>query len=603
MEFRILGPLQVLDGDVSVEITGAKQQAVLALLVLRANEMVGSERLIDELWGEQAPRNAAGALYNHVSRLRKALGPEVLARREWGYVLRTPPESIDLRRFEALVSDAEPLPARERAQKLTEALALWRGPPLAGLESEVALQREIARLDELHVQTVERRIDADLEAGRSSDLVGELEMLIAEHPLREHLRWQLILSLYRGGRQAEALEVYRETRRVLAEELGLDPSPELRELEKAILRQDPTLAVAPKHTRPTPPSEQPRRSRRRVLLGGLLGLAVLASGAAAAVALIRSDRTPRTIAGRGTLVVITRTASTEATTSAHPRPPHIKPKAHRPALPPTTRTSVRATTPRPANPPTANTHTTTNAKPPTTTKEPTKPLPVPRTPRTSTTTPKSPPTRFVTISDTFDGDTLDPTIWRESTSDANVSMVEQGGSLLITIGSAAQPVGNWGQIEALASTKCTFPRNFDARVDYTLPEWPAGENVYVQLTGLGASFGIGRISSSQWGEQYNSWITPGGGVLTLPDTTGSLRITRVGPVVTTYFSRTGKWVRLASGDSPGLVDGFGLQAVWNPDPKLGNDPFGRQELKVAFDNFTVTGAAPICPPGSQPPGS
>ena len=206
VEFRILGPLQVLDGGVPVEITGAKQQAVLGLLILRANEMVGSGRLIEMLWGDRAPRNAAGALYNHVSRLRKALGPDLLAHREWGYVLRTPPESIDLRCFEAMVSEAEQKPAQERAEKLREALALWYGPPLAGLESEVALQREIARLEGLREETIERRIDADLEAGRDSDLIGELEMLIAEQPLRERLRWQLILSLYRAGRQADGVE-------------------------------------------------------------------------------------------------------------------------------------------------------------------------------------------------------------------------------------------------------------------------------------------------------------------------------------------------------------------------------------------------------------
>jgi len=605
MDFRILGPLQVLDGDTPVEISGAKQQAVLALLILRANEMVGSERLIDELWGERTPRNAAGALYNHVSRLRKALGPDLLARREWGYVLRTPSESIDLRRFETLVAEAEQLPARERARKLTEALALWRGPPLAGLESEVGLQREIARLDELRVETIERRIDADLEAGRNSDLVGELEMLIAEHRVREHLRWQLILSLYRAGRQAEALEVYRETRRVLTEELGLDPSPELRELEKAILRQDPTLAVAPQPARPTMPSEQPRRSRRRLLLGGLLGLAVLASGAAAAVALIRSDRPARNSAG--TLVVITRTTPSGTTTSTTRRPPsHIKPKQTRPSstTPNHTQPTPTTSTTRTTSPPTTNTHTTTTARPPTTTtKKPTtrQATTTPKPP--TTTTPKTPP-KQLTISDTFNSAILDSTIWGESTTDANVSIVETGGQLQITIGAAAQPVGSWGQIEGLAWTKCTLLENFDARVDYTLREWPAGDNVYVQLTGLGGNFGVGRVNSSLRGDEYNSWITPGGGALPLADPSGSLRMTRVGALVTTYFWHRNGWQRLASGvPSGGVLAGFGLQAVWNPDPTLGNDPFGHQEAKVAFDNFTVTGADPICPPGSQPPAS
>jgi DNA-binding SARP family transcriptional activator len=170
------------------------------------------------------------------------LAPEVLARREWGYVLRADEDSIDLRRFERLLALADPLPAVERSAKLAEALKLWRGPAIADLAGEPGLQTEIARLDDLRLTTLERRIDADLEAGRNAELVGEVEALIAAHPLREHLRWQLILALYRAGRQAEALEVYRETRRVLTEELGLEPSPELRELEKAILRQDPAIA-------------------------------------------------------------------------------------------------------------------------------------------------------------------------------------------------------------------------------------------------------------------------------------------------------------------------------------------------------------------------
>jgi predicted ATPase/DNA-binding SARP family transcriptional activator len=277
MEFRLLGPLEVVDGDEVVEIAGSKRRVVLALLVLRANEVVRSERLIDELWGERAPRNAAAALHNHVSRLRKALGPDVLARRGGGYVLRAPPESIDLRRFEGLLAAAEPLPARGRSAKLAEALALWRGPPLDDLVFEPGLQREIAQLEELRLATLERRVDADLEAGRNAELVAELEALIGEHPLREHLRWQLILSLYRAGRQAEALEVYRETRRVLAEELGLEPSPALRELEKAILNQDPALDLAAA----VEPAAEPARS---AFVGREAELAELVAGLEEALA-------------------------------------------------------------------------------------------------------------------------------------------------------------------------------------------------------------------------------------------------------------------------------------------------------------------------------
>ena len=287
MEFRLLGAFEVWDGEQPVEIAGAKRRALLALLVLRANEVVRSELLVDELWGERPPRYAASALQTHVSRLRKTLGADTIASREWGYVLRAAPADVDLRRFESLVAEAESLAAKPRAAKLAEALALWRGPPLADLLNEPSLQREIARLEELRLRTLELRIDADLEAGENGSLVGELEGLIAEHPLRESLRGQLILALYRAGRQAEALEVYRETRRVLVEEMGIEPSPELRELEAAILRQDPALT-----SDPTPrfsPREQPPppgrwRWPRSPLAIGATTLATLALAAGLVVA-------------------------------------------------------------------------------------------------------------------------------------------------------------------------------------------------------------------------------------------------------------------------------------------------------------------------------
>jgi DNA-binding SARP family transcriptional activator len=214
---------------------------LLAHLVLRADDVVSSELLIDQLWGERPPSCASGALQTHVSRLRRTLGAEMIASRGRGYALRADPAEIDLRRFETLIAEAEPLAARERGAKLAEALALWRGPPMADLVNEPALQREIARLEELRLNTLEQRIAADLDAGRSSDLIGELESLVSTQPWREHLRWLLILAFYRAGRQAEALEVYRETRRLLTEELGLNPSAALKELEQAILRQDPSL--------------------------------------------------------------------------------------------------------------------------------------------------------------------------------------------------------------------------------------------------------------------------------------------------------------------------------------------------------------------------
>ena len=250
MDFKILGPLEVWDGDQLLRLGGTKRRVALALLVVNANEVVGADRFVDGLWGDDAPSSAISALHNHISRLRKELGAELLASEGWGYVLRTDPETIDLYRFERLAAEAQALPSSERADRLAEALALWRGPPLADLTLEDGLARDLARLEERRLAVLEQRIDADLEAGRSRELIGELEGLTAENPFREHLRWQLILALYRAGRQAEALEAYRETRRLLVDELGLEPGNELRELERSILRQDPALDAPATLSRP-----------------------------------------------------------------------------------------------------------------------------------------------------------------------------------------------------------------------------------------------------------------------------------------------------------------------------------------------------------------
>jgi DNA-binding winged helix-turn-helix (wHTH) protein len=163
LEFRVLGPLEVWREGQSIELPGSKRRAALALLVLHANEVVRTHRLIEDLWGEKLPANASAALHNHVSRLRKELGSEVIATKPWGYVLRTDPDAIDLEHFERLVVEAKPLAARERKAKLTEALALWRGPALADLGHEPAWALEIERLEELRLSALEQRIDADLE--------------------------------------------------------------------------------------------------------------------------------------------------------------------------------------------------------------------------------------------------------------------------------------------------------------------------------------------------------------------------------------------------------------------------------------------------------
>ena len=245
MEFRILGPLEVANGDGLLPLAGAKQRALLAILLLSANETVSSDRLIDELWGGQSPESARAALQVRVSQLRKALGAAgaSILTRPPGYVLRLEREQLDLYRFERLVGEADAAEPAAAAAKLREALALWRGPPLADLAYESFAQPAIRRLGELRLAALEKRIDADLALGRHADLVGELETLVEEQPLRERLRAQLMLALYRCGRQADALGVYRSARAVLVEQLGIEPSPPLRELEQAILRQDPTVEL------------------------------------------------------------------------------------------------------------------------------------------------------------------------------------------------------------------------------------------------------------------------------------------------------------------------------------------------------------------------
>jgi DNA-binding SARP family transcriptional activator len=200
---------------------------VLALLLLHANDVVPRERLIDELWGEERPETARTALQVHVSQLRKLLGSERIATQAPGYVLRVEPDELDLERFQGLVAQARGLEPAAAAASLRRALALWTGSPLAELEGQAFAERERLRLEELHLAALEARVEADLLLGRHSELVPELERLVAEHPLRERLRGQLMLALYRSGRQAEALEAYRQGRRLLADELGLEPGEEL----------------------------------------------------------------------------------------------------------------------------------------------------------------------------------------------------------------------------------------------------------------------------------------------------------------------------------------------------------------------------------------
>jgi len=245
LEFRILGPLEVLEDGRAVALGGQKQRALLTILLLDAGRVVSVDRIVDALWGESPPKTAPTSLQNFVSHLRKALGADILVTRPPGYLLRIAPEQLDLERFRMLVVAAKRLPVQERPAKLREALTLWRGRPLADFALEAFAQPEIGRLEELRLAALEERIEAELTAGAHSELVGELELLVEEHTLREGLRRQLMLALYRAGRQAEALQVYHDARRVLVDELGIDPSRSLQQLHGAILRQDAELDLGP----------------------------------------------------------------------------------------------------------------------------------------------------------------------------------------------------------------------------------------------------------------------------------------------------------------------------------------------------------------------
>ncbi len=244
MNFRILGPLEVTNDGKTLPLGGTRQRAVLALLLLHANEVVSTDALVDRLWGGRPPRTATKALQVYVSNLRKRLGRDVLMTRAPGYVLRVEPDELDLYQFERLVVEARAQDPETASSLLGNALSLWRGTALADFAYEPFAQAEIMRLEELRLAALEDRIDADLAKGLDARLVGELEGLVAEHPLRERLRGQLMLALYRSGRQAEALEVFRNGRNLLDEELGLEPSEALKALQSAILAHDPSLDTA-----------------------------------------------------------------------------------------------------------------------------------------------------------------------------------------------------------------------------------------------------------------------------------------------------------------------------------------------------------------------
>ena len=306
LEFLLLGPLEVRRDGVRVELGPPKQRAVLALLLLHANRVVPTHRLIDELWGETPPDTARAALQGYVAGLRKALGNghATLSTKSPGYVLEVGPGALDLDRFEKLRAEAKTTsdPAR-KAALLHDALALWRDTPLSEFDGEPFAAAASDQLEGRRLAALEERIDADLALGRHAEVVSELDALIAEHCYREHFRAQLMLALYRSGRQADALAAYRAAREAFASGLGLEPGPELRALERAVLEQDPSLDAPPIELVPTTPSSDGRVTRR----AHIVGIAVLLTAAVVAVVslvVFGRDDSPRVVVPPDSVAVI-----------------------------------------------------------------------------------------------------------------------------------------------------------------------------------------------------------------------------------------------------------------------------------------------------------
>jgi DNA-binding SARP family transcriptional activator len=329
MEYRILGPVEVCLEGRPLPLGGAKQRALLAILLLNANRVVSTDRLVEALWGEHPPESAGHMLHVYVSRWRKAFqqagsGGDVLVTLPPGYMLRVESGELDLLQFEDLAERGRVALAEGNAQDaasmLREAAHLWRGPALADFTYEEFASVEIGRLEDGRWAAIEDRLEADLALGRHAEMIGELRALIAEQPLRERLRAHLMVALYRSGRQAEALKTYQDARRTLAEELGIDPSQELRRLENAILNQDPSLDRGPPAVLPSdptttgatyaeprevlqarPPGRRRRRGIRRV---GVAVLAVSLVSASAVYALRATRSGPASLGGPNTLVRI-----------------------------------------------------------------------------------------------------------------------------------------------------------------------------------------------------------------------------------------------------------------------------------------------------------
>jgi DNA-binding SARP family transcriptional activator len=592
MEFQLLGPIEVRRHGQRLPLGGPRQQALLAYLLLH-REPVSAERLVRELWHEgEAPANGIGTVHTAVSRLRHTLGGRI-ERTSAGYTLVLEPDELDLDRFRALLAEAGAgEDAGIRSDLLRQADALWRGSPLDGLDVPFAAS-EARALEELRLAVIEDRVEVDLERGEHAALLPELVTLVAAQPLRERLRAQLILALYRSGRQAEALEAYRDCRRMLDDELGLAPSEELKELESAILRHDPSLdcRAAPRARAPEETSESRSRSRHvgRAILPALVAAGVAAAVAFAAVYELRSPSATTELAPTVPAPVV----------PAPRRPVATRPHARRRTkqtvsshVVVTTTTEVIVTPPPTTTAPEATTTSTTPSKATTTPRVPPKQTPRPTPRPTTTPKPVSPP-RAMTIADTFGGSAIDPTTWDQIRDGTGWDMTEEGGHLEFRFPPSSVPGGVFGDFGGHVGTLCSFTGDFDARVDYQLVEWPVGNEVTVTLFSFlgpqNASFQSTRTSHSSagGGEQYSSYTGWWSSYLG-DDRSGTLRVARRNGVVTTYYRHGGSWETMSAARDTGRAS-FGVGAM-----AKSTAGFGGQTITVDFSNFTVTGTNPTC---------
>jgi DNA-binding SARP family transcriptional activator len=546
--FTILGSVEAVSDGSVLPLGGPRQRALLARLLVDANRVVSADCLTADLW-EAPPQDAHGALQNQVSRLRKVLGDRLVTKAP-GYLVRVEPGELDLDRFRSLVAEAGSttgLAARSRL--LREADGLFRGAPLGDVEAPFATS-EAAALDELRLAAVEGRVDADLERGRHAELVPELGALVRAHPLRERLRGQQILALYRCSRQADALDAYRATKRMLDEELGLEPSPALRELERAILTQDESLAAAATAAAepalaPVALVEAARRGPRwgRIALIAACVVLLLALAAAAAVFATftaSSVTTSHAAVSQPAVAVV----------AAHPAPKaHNVRKVHKTAAP--VKHAAAAKPHRVVTPAAApTTHqqttrlvTTTSSHPARTLKPKSKP-PV----TTTTTTPAQ-----STLTDDFSESTPNTKLWNVVGDGSGYTWALQNGKLVFTIPPDAQTGGTYNMVGPGWATQCRFDGNFDERIDYQLLDWPSGSGAHVQINAWvfpTSNSSAGRMTN-QYSESYNGNVNQGGDLVDTQDMQGTLRLVRTGASETAYYLSKGTWVAIHTGTAPG----------------------------------------------------